>query len=260
MRFTMTFSKFFLTLILWAPAGLWAQTRVPTAAEQINELVTANRILANEGVLDAYGHVSIRDERNPNHFFLGKHTAAGLITAEDIIEYDLDSKPVDPKQTEGYTERFIHGEIYRARPDVKAVVHTHAPDLIPFTVTATPLRPISHMAAFLGEGVSKFEIRDAAGASDMLIRSPELGKALAKALAGNPAALMRGHGAVVVAPSLHVAVGRAYYMNFNARLLTQALLLGGGKVVYIDKEEAAKAGNQDGFERGWAYWKARVGR
>ncbi len=231
-----------------------------TTPSQVEELVTANRILANEGVLDAYGHVSVRDDRNPNRFYLAKHMAAGSVTAGDIIQYDLDSKPVDPKQTEGYTERFIHGEIYRARPDVKAVVHTHAPDLIPFSVTSVPLRPISHMAAFLGEGVPKFEIREAGGATDMLIRTPELGKALAKTLSDKPAALMRGHGAVVVGTSLHIVAGRAYYMSMNARLLTQALQLGGGKVTAMEAEEARKAAPQDGYELAWAYWKARAGR
>lgn len=245
--------SFLVPVLLAAPAIL-------TAQNVVEELVTANRILANEGVLDAYGHVSIRDPRNPNHFLLAKHMPAGLVTAEDIIEYDLDSKPVDPKQTEGYTERFIHGEIYRARPDVKAIVHTHAADLIPFSITTVPLRPISHMAGFLGAGVSRFEIREAGGVTDMLVRNPELGRALAKALADKPAALMRGHGAVVVADSLHVVVGRAYYMNMNARLLTQALQLGGGKVTYMEHDEALKAGAQDGFERAWTYWKARVNR
>ncbi len=115
---------------------------------QVQELVLANHILAHEGVLDAYGHVSVRDARNPNHFLLASHMAAGVVTASDIIEYDFDCKPVRPDAPTGYTERFIHGEIYRARPDVMAVIHTHAPDLIPFSTTSVPLRPIYHMGAF----------------------------------------------------------------------------------------------------------------
>jgi ribulose-5-phosphate 4-epimerase/fuculose-1-phosphate aldolase len=226
----------------------------------IDEVVIANHILANEGVLDAYGHVSVRDERNPNHFYLARHVAAGLVTVEDILEYDLDTRPVVQGQgTAGYTERFIHGEIYRARPDVKAIVHTHAPELVPFSASSVPLQPISHMAGFLGEGVAKFEIREAGGVTDMLISTPQLGRALAQTLADKPAALMRGHGAVVVAPSLHVVVGRAYYMASNARLQAQAIMLG-GKVTYLETGEAKKAAPQDGFERAWALWKARVSR
>jgi len=252
----------FLSCMALVLVGLHAQTAPKTEAlaknhGAVEELVVANRILANEGVLDAYGHVSIRDPQNPEHFFLARHMAAGLVTAKDIIEYDLDSNPIVKGETAGYTERFIHSEIYRARADVMAVVHTHAPDLVVFSASSVPLLPIYHMAAFLGEGVTKFEIRDAGGVTDMLIRNPMLGRALAKTLADKPAALLRGHGAVVVAPLLHVVVGRAYYMN--ARLQREALLLG-GQVTYLETEEARKAAPQDGYERAWAYWKQRVGR
>lgn len=245
-------------------ANLRAQTAPKPAVNVshralIDELVIANRILANEGVLDAYGHVSVRDSQNPEHFFLARHMAAGLVTARDVIEYDLDSNPVVKGETAGYTERFIHSEIYRARPDVEAVVHTHAPDLVTFSASSVPLLPIYHMAAFLGEGVTKFEIRDAGGVTDMLIRNASLGRALAKTLADKPAMLLRGHGAAVVAPSLHVVVGRAYYMNMNARLQREAVLLG-GQVTYLETEEARKAAPQDGYERAWAYWKQRAGK
>ncbi len=223
----------------------------------VQELVLANHILAHEGVLDAYGHVSVRDPKDPAHFWLARHMAAGTVTAADIIQYDLDSKPVNADASAGYTERFIHGEIYRARPDVMAIVHCHAPDVIPFGVSSVPLRPVYHMAGFLEVPVPIFEIRDAAGLTDMLIRTPELGKALAQTLGAKPAALMRGHGAVVVADSLHVVVGRAYYMNMNARLEMQAISLG-GSVTYLDPVEAQKTGAQDGFERAWNYWKSQV--
>jgi ribulose-5-phosphate 4-epimerase/fuculose-1-phosphate aldolase len=251
-------------LIAVAAIALPAQTpNVPKSSSNpralVNELVVANRILANEGVLDAYGHVSVRSESDPNHFFLARHMAAGLVTAQDIIEYDLDCNPVVRTETGGYTERFIHGEIYRARPDVMAVVHTHAPDLVTFSVSSVPLRAVAHMAAFLGEGVPKFEIRTTGGMTDMLIRDPKLGKALATSLGDKPAALMRGHGAVVVATNLHIVAGRAYYMNMNAHLQEQALLLG-GQVTYLEPEEARKAAPQDGYERSWAYWKSRVGK
>ena len=228
-----------------------------TVSVFVQELVLANHILANEGVLDAYGHVSIRDPNNPQHFWLARHMAAGTVTASDIIEYDLDSKPVSGDPATGYTERFIHGEIYRARPDVKAIIHCHSPELIPFGVSSVLLRPVFHMAGFLEEPVPVFEIRNAGGMTDMLIRNPELGKALAQTLGSKPAALMRGHGAVVVADALHVVVGRAYYMNMNARLQWQAITLG-GSVTYLDPEEAKKAGAQDGFERAWDYWKRRL--
>jgi ribulose-5-phosphate 4-epimerase/fuculose-1-phosphate aldolase len=254
----------FLGAVLLASPGVFGQgaSKSEAAAKghtAIDELVIANHILANEGVLDAYGHVSIRDPQNPEHFFLARHMAAGLVTARDIIEYDLNSNPVVKSETAGYTERFIHSEIYRARADVTAVVHTHAPDLVVFSASSVPLLPIYHMAAFLFEGVPKFEIREAGGVTDMLIRNPMLGRALAKTLADKPAALLRGHGAVVVAPSLHVVVGRAYYMNMNARLQREATLLG-GQVTYLETEEARKAAPQDGFERAWAFWKQRAGR
>jgi ribulose-5-phosphate 4-epimerase/fuculose-1-phosphate aldolase len=224
----------------------------------VQELVLANHILASTGVLDAYGHVSVRDNRNPNHYLLARHMAAGLVTAQDIIEYDLDSKPVNAAESTGYTERFIHGNIYKARPDVMAVVHFHAPEVIPFGVTGIPLRPVFHMAAFLGEGVPVFEIRKAGGVTDMLIRNNALGKALAESLGNKPAVLLRGHGAVVVAPSLHVVAGRAYYMMVNARVQAQAIQLGGGKVTYLEEEEARKAAPQDGYERSWDLWKHSV--
>ena len=233
----------------------------PVAAQPdpklIEDLVVANRVLADLGVLDGFGHVSVRHDKDPNRFLMSRSMAPALVKAEDILEYDLDSKPVSGDPGAGYTERFIHGEIYRARPDVMAIVHCHSPDLIPFGASSVPLRPVYHMAGFLEQPVPIFEIRAAAGITDMLIRNPELGRALAQTLGPKPAALMRGHGAVVVAPSLHVVVGRAYYMNLNARLQLQAILLG-GSVKYLDPEEAQKTGAQDGFERAWDYWKRRV--
>lgn len=230
----------------------------PASRPIVQELVLANRILSEEGVVDAYGHVSVRDDRNPNRYFLARHVAAGLVTAADIIEYDLDTNPVGGNRSDGYSERFIHGEIYKMRPDVMAIVHFHAPEVIPFGVANIPLRPVFHMAAFLGEGVPLFEIRDTGGVTDMLIRTPALGHALAQTLADKPAALMRGHGAVVTGGSLHVVVGRAYYMKMNAKLQQDAILLGGGKVNYLEPEEAKKAAPQDGFERAWDLWKQKI--
>jgi HCOMODA/2-hydroxy-3-carboxy-muconic semialdehyde decarboxylase len=219
---------------------------------QVAELVLANHILADEGVLDAYGHVSVRDERNPDHFLLARQIPAGVVTTADILEYDLDTKPVRDTGAVGYSERFIHGEIYKARPDVKAVIHFHAPELISFGVTGVPLRPMIHMAGFLPQQVPIFEIRKF-GYKDLLIRNNEMGHALAMTLGNSPTVLMRGHGAVVVAPSLHVVTGRAYYMMINARTQLEAMATG-RKVNYMTAEEAETVANQDGFERAWTLW------
>jgi ribulose-5-phosphate 4-epimerase/fuculose-1-phosphate aldolase len=222
----------------------------------VDELVTANRILANEGVLDGYGHVSVRDPTNPNHYLLSRSKAPALVTAADIVEYDFDSAPVSDRSAVGYIERFIHGEIYRSRPDVTAIVHCHCPDVIPFAATSVPMRPLYHMAFFVGQGVPVFEIRRSGGATGMLVRTPALGKALAETLGDKSAALMRGHGAVVAAASLHLVVGEAYYLNLNARLQLQAMQLGANDVVYLDPQEVKQA-VQD-YERSWDFWKSRL--
>jgi len=219
--------------------------------------VFANRILANEGVLDGYGHVSVRSPSNANRYLLARSTAPALVTAADIVEYDLDSAPVSGSGA-GYIERFIHGEIYRRRADVNSIVHCHCPDVIPFAATSVPMRPLYHMASFIGEGVPVFEIRKIAGMSDMLVRTPALGKALADTLGDKTAALMRGHGAVVAADSLHRVVAEAYYLNLNARLQLQAIQLGGDTVVYLDPQEAKQAA-QD-YERSWDSWRSRLPR
>jgi len=245
--------------LLAASGSVSAQTAAaPDRQALIEELVLANRILANEGVLDGYGHVSIRSHTDLNHYFLARSKAPALVTAADITEYDLDSRSVASTPVAGYIERFIHGEIYRARQDVKAIVHCHCPDVIPFAATSVPLRPVYHMGSFIGDGVPVFDIRNAAGMTDMLVRTPELGRALAETLGNKPAALMRGHGAVIAAASLHLVVGQAYYLNLNARLQQQAMQLGGNKITYMDPEEAKKAA-QD-YERSWDFWKSRLPR
>jgi HCOMODA/2-hydroxy-3-carboxy-muconic semialdehyde decarboxylase len=245
-----------LALLLALAAALAAQTKPPRDPTLIDDLVTANRILASEGILDGYGHVSVRNPANPNHYFLSRSLAPGLVTAADIIEYDLDSNPIDDARL-SYRERFIHGEIYKARPDVMAIVHDHSPAVIPFSVSSVPLRAISHLAAFIGQGIPVFEIRDVDGMTDMLVSSPKRGQALAKVLGAYPAALMRGHGAVVVGESVKAVVGRAVYLDSNARLEEQAILLG-GKVTYFEAEEAKKAESQDGFARAWDVWKSKA--
>ncbi len=233
----------------------------PSTFAVIEDLVTANHILANEGVLDGYGHVSVRSPGNPNHYFLARAGAPGLVSVADIVEYDLDSNAVSNTAVTGYTERFIHGEIYKARPEIMAVVHCHCSEVIPFADTGVPLQPMHHMGWFIGQGVPVFEIRNAGGDTDMLIRTPALGKAVAETLDGKLAVLMRGHGAAIAAPSLHLVVGMSYYLNLNARLQYQAMQLGqlgGKKITPLDVEESKKA-TQD-YERSWDYWKYKLGR
>ena len=228
----------------------------------IEDLVAANRILYQEGVLDGYGHVSVRHDRDPNRYLLSRALAPELVTAADIIEYDLDSNPVNTRGREQYSERFIHSEIYKARPDVKSIVHNHSPALIPFSVSSVALRPVYHLGGFLTGGIPIFEIRKAAGMTDMLVKDPKKGRALAQTLGNKPAVLMRGHGASVVGPSLHFAVGRSIYLAMNAKIQAQAIALGGG-VTYLDPQEALAVlsdGNNEngGYERPWEMWKRHV--
>jgi HCOMODA/2-hydroxy-3-carboxy-muconic semialdehyde decarboxylase len=223
----------------------------------IEDLVAANRILAALEIVDGYGHVSVRHDKNPDHYLIARSIAPESVGAKDILELDLDSKPVGGGDAKMYLERFIHGEIYKARPEVKAVVHNHSAAVIPFGVTGAALRPIYHMAGFIGLGVPVFEIRDAAGDTDMLIRTPELGAALARTLGDKPAALMRGHGAVVVGDSLSQVVGRSYYLQMNAKLQAQAMALG-GEVTYLDTEEARKTAGFGSYDRAWDLWKRKA--
>jgi ribulose-5-phosphate 4-epimerase/fuculose-1-phosphate aldolase len=231
----------------------------PAAPALLDDLVAANRILADQGVVDGYGHVSTRHPRDPHRYFLSRSFAPELVTAADIMEYDLDSSAVDARGRTDYLERFIHGEIYKVRPDVKAIVHNHSPAVIPFGVSGVSLRPLYHMSAFLGGGVPVFDIRDAGGMTDMLIRDQALGRALAQTLGERPVTLMRGHGAVVVGPSLRAAVFRSVYTEMNARLQAQAMALG-GQVLYLDPEEARRAeiSVASTIGRPWELWKRRV--
>src|SRR5262245_65175821 len=167
-----------------------------TADTLIDDLVAGNRILAMEGVLDAMGHISVRHSTRPDRFLLARSMAPELVTAADILEYDLEGNAIDARDRTSYLERFIHSEIYRVRPDVRAVVHCHTASLIPFADSNVPLRAMYHMAAFVADGVPVFDIRKAAGVTDLLVRDAALGKALAKTLGSKSAALMRGHGAV----------------------------------------------------------------
>lgn len=225
----------------------------PAVAEN---LVLANHILADQHVLDGFGHVSVRDPKNPNRYWMARSVAPALVTASDLMEYDLDSNPIDAKGRRSFLERFIHGEIYKKRPDVKAVVHTHSAGVIPFSVSQVPLKPVYHTAAFLGEGAPVFEIRNKSGMTNMLVGNAARGEALAETLGDNSVVLMRGHGDVVVAGSLPMAVFRAYYTDANARLLSQAIALG-TPVTYLAPEEAQKmaAVLDKIYLRAWNLWK-----
>ena len=202
----------------------------------IDDLVAANRILYNEGIVDGFGHISARDPRDPNRFLLSRARAPGLVVTGDILEFGMDSEPIKANAPPVYSERFIHSEIYKARSDVNSVVHTHSPTVVPFSVTNEPLRPIR--AGFFYPDVPVFDTRDAAGWTDLLISNQVLGKALAEKLGNNSVVLLRGHGNAVVAPDVRVAVYRAIYTEANAKLLLQAKLLG-GPIKYLAPEEAA---------------------
>jgi HCOMODA/2-hydroxy-3-carboxy-muconic semialdehyde decarboxylase len=230
----------------------------PVDPALIDDLVTANRILADQGVLDAYGHVSIRHPANPNRYLISRAMSPADVTAADIMEFDLDSNPVERRGRSMFLERFIHGEIYKARPDVMAVIHSHSPGVIPFGITNVPLRPVLHSSSFLWVGVPVFEIRDAGGMTNMLIGNADLARALAAKLADKPVALIRGHGNVVVGPSVKRATIRAVYTEVNARLQTTALGLG-GSITYISPEEGALRDKAPGEEgRAWDGWKTKA--
>jgi ribulose-5-phosphate 4-epimerase/fuculose-1-phosphate aldolase len=262
----MTATSRVLLAICLGLCGL-AQTRAQTPATRIagvdagliEDIVIGSRILADFGVLDGFGHVSARHPTNPNHFLMSRSLAPALVTADDIMEFDLDGNAVDARGRSLFLERFIHSEIYKARPDVMSVVHSHSPGVIPFSVSQVPLRPMYHNPSFLAAGVPVWDIRKDFGEPDMLVRDPALGKSLAQTLGDKPVVLMRGHGDVAVGPSVKMAVFRAYYTDVNARLQSQAISLG-GDINYLTPGEGAKA-DQVNFvviDRIWNLWKMRV--
>ncbi|MBI1777352.1 MAG: class II aldolase/adducin family protein [Proteobacteria bacterium] len=225
------------------------------ASDLIDELVIGNKILSHQKVVDAFGHLSVRHDKDPTRYLMSRHLAPGLVTEADIVTFDLDSNPIVDKGQRYYSERYIHGEIYKARPEIVAVVHCHARELIPYGATGTLLRPIFHMSGFLGAGVPIFEIREAAGMTNMLVRTPALGKALAKSLGDKPVVLMRGHGATMVGKSIKQVVYRSIYASVNAQLQMDAVKL--GQPIFLADEEAKKAAeaNDGSLDRAWNYWK-----
>ena len=227
----------------------------------IDDLVVANHILVSEGVLDGFGHISVRDDKNPERFLIARSMAPALVMAEDILACDLEGNVLDTQGRRTYVERFIHSEIYRARPDVMSVVHSHSPGVIPFGVTSARLRPICHMSGFLGAVTPVFEIRHSGGEStDLLVRNQALGRALADVLGGSAVALMRGHGSVTVGFSIQQAVFRAIYTESSARLQAQAMAL--GEVNFLTDAEAAatSAMNDEHLDRPWQMWKRKVAK
>ena len=230
----------------------------------LNDLVIANRILAHEEVVDAYGHVSVRHPEKPDRFFLARSLAPELVTREDIIEFTLDGKPVKEEKRALYLERFIHGGILEARPDVMAVVHAHAEDILPFgIVSATPLRPVIHSGSFLGTHVPVWDIADKFGDTNLLVANIEQGRDLAKCLGTWNTVLMRGHGFASAARSLIEVVRMAVFLPRNARALLKAVQLG-GQIKYLSQGEIEARNRGYGpytpeTWRAWEYWANKAG-
>ncbi|NWK96215.1 aldolase [Sphingobium lactosutens] len=229
-----------------------------SSEEIIEDLVHANQILAAKGIFDSFGHVSARI--GPDRFLLSRNLAPGQVTRDDLVEYDLDSEAVAGEAPRPYLERFIHGEIYRSRPDVWAIVHHHAPAMIPFgAVKTAPLKPVCHMSGFIGECAPVFEIRNAGGDdTDLLITSRDLGQALAKDLGEANLVLMRGHGTTVVGPDVRTVVYRAIYGEVNARLQLACSTLGEPTYLTAAEARAAQVSCEGQVHRPWQNWCAET--
>ncbi len=228
-------------------------------AALIDDLVSANHILVTEQVFDGFGHVSVRHSQRADRFLISKSLAPSMVSAQDIVECDLEGQVIDAQGRKSYLERFIHSAIFKARPDVMAVIHSHSPAVIPFGVTGARLRPICHMSGFLGSKTPVHDIRDAIGeSSDMLIRNQALGESLAQTLGGNAVALMRGHGSVTVGGSLQQAVFRAIYTEANARLQFQAMQMGAVNFMTDDEAFNSAEVNDQQIERPWQLWKQKA--
>jgi ribulose-5-phosphate 4-epimerase/fuculose-1-phosphate aldolase len=231
------------------------------STEVMEDLVLGNRILFHQRIVDGLGHISVRHDKEPGRYLMARMCVPGLVTADDIITYDLDSNPLGDSR-KSYNERFIHGEIYKARPDVHSIVHCHTKVLLPFSVTKTPMQPIYHMSGFLGTGVPVFDIREAAGGpTNMLVRDPKLGRALATTLGDKTMVLMRGHGATLVGHSIKNAVFRSIYAADNAELQMASMRM--GEVMYLSPEEAAlgaevNESSDTSLDRPWSAWKYQL--
>jgi len=233
--------------------------RISISRALADDVVAASRILAQQGVLDAYGHVSARSDREPGRFVMSRSLAPALVTPPDIMEFTLASEPCDPRGRAPFIERYLHGEIYRKRPDVLGIAHGHSPAVIPFGLTTTAMRATYHNAAFLAAGVPVFDIRATFGVTDIVVSSAERGAAAAAALADKAVVLLRAHGFIAVGPSIQTAVFRAVFTEISARVQLQAAALG-GPIAALDAEEGrlADAINIATVGRSWELWKRRV--
>jgi len=252
----------FALLMILTPAASAqeAKSAGPVDPTIIEDLVAANRILADQGVVDGFGHVSIRHPGNPERYLMARNIAPELVTAADILEYDLDSNPIDAKGQRVFLERFIHGEAYKARKDVNVVIHSHSPSVVPFSISSSPLRPVFHMSGFLSAGVPNWDIREAAkGPTNMLVSTIALGRSLAETLGAKPVAMLRGHGNLVVGPNVKIAVYRAVYMEANARLQLQAQGLAGA-LNFLTPEEGQMADEtiMTQVDRPWQLWRKKA--
>jgi len=226
------------------------------------DVVIANRILAHEGIVDAYGHVSVRHPRDPKRYLLARSLSPEMVQQADIMEFDLEGTPAGGDSRQPYLERFIHGAVYEARPEVLAVVHAHAEDVLPFGITTTPLRPVIHSGSFMGATVPVWDIRDRFGDTNLLVTNMPQGRDLAARLAGNNVALMRGHGFVAAARSLIEVVRMSVYVPRNARVQMAAMQLGEVKPLSRGEIDARNAGYKPHSPetwRAWEYWATRAG-
>lgn len=232
----------------------------------IDALVTTNHILANEGVFDdGYGHVSVRDPEVPDRFLMSAAVSPAVVTVGDVMDYDLSGEPLDRQDRKIYNERYIHSEIYAARPEVNAIVHSHSPSVIPYGVVDVPLRGLFHIAHFLSNGAQVFDLSAVEGQpTDVLITNAHRGKALVEALGEAPVILMRGHGYTVVGPTIEMATQRAIITIINARIQTTVLAIAEGRpVTYFSPEEAAIFAGQStgsGARRSWEMWMSKLDR
>jgi ribulose-5-phosphate 4-epimerase/fuculose-1-phosphate aldolase len=246
-------------LVLLAGSDPAARAQAPPAADtdeqRIADLVLANHILADQGVLDGFGHISVRSVRNPRHFFMARSVAPALVARDDILEFDENSAPIDQRGRELYSERFIHGEILRSRPEVQSVVHSHSPAVLPFSVTGAPLKALIHVAYFLGtQPAPVFEIRDADGEDNaMLVNTARSGAALARSLGDRRVVLLRGHGMAVAGGSIREAVFEAIYTQVNAQIELEALKLGAPK--FLNRFEVMRT---ERIGRQWELWAAHA--
>ncbi len=232
-----------------------------TVAALFEELVTANRILARERVVDSFGHVSVRHPDRPDHYVLSRARAPECIELLDLMQFAADGSPVDARGRKPYAERFIHGAIYEARPDVRAVVHNHSPAVVPFSVTPAPLSPVMHMCAGIGMHVPTWDSRTRFGDTNLLVTTMEMARDLAQALGSRPVALMRGHGCVVAGGSLREVVFNSIYLQLNADLQLKARTL--GETIFLSEGEIAavmKTRSSFTYERAWEGWCRRAGR